>query len=200
MRSCGPPDPHQKSYFVSGKLGGRQVHCLLDTGCTTNILSKRSFDRLPSRIKETLEAKKSHGAMADETTLPFYGAIKLDLRLNGLHLEEIFVVGRVSEDVLLGMPFLAKHQCTMTFDFPTLSTAGKQVPCIDRHGWQLTSDVQAVRTVLIPPKTERIVLARITLLKHSPMGLVERMAQNTPGFKFTQTKPLRTDMVMSRGN
>ena len=81
---------------MSGKLGGRLVHCLLDTGCTTNILSKRSFDRLPPRIKETLEVKKSHGAMADGTTLPFYGAIRLDLRLRELHLEEIFLVGRVS--------------------------------------------------------------------------------------------------------
>ena len=131
------------------------MHCLLDTGCTTNVLSKRSFDRLPSCIRETLEVKKSHGAMADGTTLPFYGAIKLDLRLKGLRLEEIFVVGRVSEDVILGLPFLAKHQCTITFDFPVLSIAGKQVPCTDCHGRQLTSGVQAVRTVLIPLRQNR---------------------------------------------
>ena len=124
--------------------------------------------------------KKSYGAMANETTLPFYGAIRLDLKLRGLRLEEIFVVGRVSEDVILGMPFLAKHQCTMTFDFPILSIAGKQVPCTDRHGRQLTSGVQTVRTVLIPPKTEQMVLARITSLKHSPMGLVEGTGHKIP--------------------
>ena len=90
------------------------------------------------------------------------------------------MVGRVSEDVVLGMPFLAKHQCMMIFDFPVLSIAGKQVPCTDRHGRQLTSDIQAVRTVLIPPKMEQIVLARITSLKHSPMGLVEGMGHKIP--------------------
>ena len=47
--------------------------------------------------------------MADGTMLPFYGAIKLDLRLKGLRLEEVFAVGRVSEDVIFGIPFLAKH-------------------------------------------------------------------------------------------
>ena len=46
-------------------------------------------------------------------TKPHYGAIKLDIRLNGLRLEEIFVVGRVSEDVIMGILFLAKHQCTI---------------------------------------------------------------------------------------
>ena len=48
--------------------------------------------------------------MADRTTLPFYGAIKLDLWFKWLHLEEVFVVGRVSEDDILGLLFLGKHQ------------------------------------------------------------------------------------------
>ena len=73
--------PHQDSYFLPGKIGGRNLQCLLDSGCTTNILSKHVFDRLPTRFKEQLEAKKTHGALADGTQISFYGLIRVELRL-----------------------------------------------------------------------------------------------------------------------
>ena len=106
-----PSHPHQHSYFVPGRVGGRQVQCLIDWSCTTNILSKHCFDRLPTRLRERMEVKHTHGTMADETQLPFYGVIQLEVRTKGLCLEEVFVVGRVSEDLILGMPFLSTPMC-----------------------------------------------------------------------------------------
>ena len=65
----GMPRPHQDSYFLPGKIGGRNVQCLLDSGCTTNILSKHVFDWLPSVLKDRLEARRTHGALADGTQI-----------------------------------------------------------------------------------------------------------------------------------
>ena len=45
--------------------------------------------------------------MADGTRLTFYCVDRLTIRLRDLALEETFVVGRISEDAILGMPFLA---------------------------------------------------------------------------------------------
>ena len=44
MEEEGATRPHQDSYFLPGKIGGRNVQCLLDSGCMTNILSKHVFD------------------------------------------------------------------------------------------------------------------------------------------------------------
>ena len=63
--------PYTTSYFLPGKLEGKPVQFLVDTGCTTNLLSKHVFDRLPERIKCRLEESDSHGVMADGTQLPF---------------------------------------------------------------------------------------------------------------------------------
>ena len=38
--------PHQPSVFLPGQVGGVPVQVLVDTGCTTNLLSKRIFDLL----------------------------------------------------------------------------------------------------------------------------------------------------------
>ena len=47
--------PYTTSYFLPGKLEGRPVQFLVDTGCTTNLLSKQVFDRLPERVRNCLE-------------------------------------------------------------------------------------------------------------------------------------------------
>ena len=57
--------PIGSSYFLPGKAEGKAVLFLIDTGCNTNLLSKHLFDKLPDKIKKTLEPCSSHGEMAD---------------------------------------------------------------------------------------------------------------------------------------
>ena len=68
--------PYTTSYFLPGKLERRAVRFLIDTGCTTNLLSKHVLDQLPERIKSGVEESDSHGIMADGTQLPFYGVLR----------------------------------------------------------------------------------------------------------------------------
>ena len=51
--------PFGPSYFIPGKVKGKPVLCLLDTGFTTNLIGKHVFDCLPD------------GMMADGTRLLF---------------------------------------------------------------------------------------------------------------------------------
>ena len=71
--------------------------------------------------------------------------MELSVWLKGLCLEEVFVVSWVSEDVILGMPYPSKHQCTMTFGIPNITIAGKHIRCTDRHGGQSLNDLKTVR-------------------------------------------------------
>ena len=85
MKEEGTPRPHQDSYFLPGKIRGRNVQCLLDSGCTTNILSKHVFDRLPSALTDRLEARRTHAALADGTQISFYVLVSLELKLKRSH-------------------------------------------------------------------------------------------------------------------
>ena len=38
------------SYFIPGRVEGKPVLCLLDTGSTTNLVGKHVFDRLPEKL------------------------------------------------------------------------------------------------------------------------------------------------------
>ena len=57
--------PHQASYFIPGRVEGRPVQFLLDTGCTTNLLGKHVFDRLPERVKTEKKEYARHGLLVD---------------------------------------------------------------------------------------------------------------------------------------
>ena len=170
--------PYGTSYFLSGKIEGRPLRLLLDTGCTTNLLGKHVYDRLPERIKQQLVECDTHGAMADGTQLTFYGVIQLSIRLKELVVEEKLVVSRISEDVILGMPFLAAHQCTIDFGRPTVVVDGRPIECTDRHGRKLTCTVQIVRETTIPPKAEMTLQCRVAARECSPVGLIEGKTDN----------------------
>ena len=43
------------SYFLPGKLEGKVAQFPLDTGCNTNLISRKLFGRLPNSIKASLE-------------------------------------------------------------------------------------------------------------------------------------------------
>ena len=108
--------PYATSYFFPEKLEEKPVQFLVNTVCTTNLLVKHVFDRLPERVKNGLEESDSNGIMADGTQLQFYDVLRLPLQMRDVKAEEIFVVSRINEDAILGMPFLVAHNCSMEFN------------------------------------------------------------------------------------
>ena len=84
--------PFKSSYFLPGKIEGRPVQFLLDTGCNTNLLSKHVFDKLPAKVQQRLESYSTHGLMADGNKLPFYGILQVSKRLRDVKFEEVLVV------------------------------------------------------------------------------------------------------------
>ena len=90
---CNPWRPYNTCYFLPGRVQGLPVQFLIDTGCTTNLLGKHVFDRLPRAVRATLQKDAGpHGTMADGTILELYGVIELPCRLRDRAITETFVV------------------------------------------------------------------------------------------------------------
>jgi len=70
--------PHGSSFFLPEHIAGKTAHFLLDSGCTTNILSRQFFDTLGVPIKRRLAPYEGgHGTLADGSGIPFCGIIEL---------------------------------------------------------------------------------------------------------------------------
>ena len=165
--------PHQGSYFVPGEVAGHPVRFLLDTGCTTNLLSKHIFDRLPREIRAKKEDYAKHGLLADGTRLPFFGILQLDIRLSEMKTRETFIVSQIDEDAILGMPFLVEHHCAMEFRKPVLQLDGQEVRCTDRQEKMLDSHVQAAREAELPAASQGSDLREMTSREFCSTGVAE---------------------------
>ena len=118
--------------------------------------------------------------LADGTRLPFYGIIKLQIRLRQVKTEEVFIISQINEDAILGMPFLVERKCAMDFQRPVLMLNGQEVKCTDRQGRLLANRIQAVRGEVIPPESEKTILCKVTSRNYCPVGLVEALPEGVP--------------------
>ena len=94
--------------------------------------------------------------------------------------QEVFIISRINEDAILGMPFLVERQCKMDFRRPVLQLDGQEVKCTDRQGRLLSNQIQAVRREVLPPESEKTILCKVTSRNYCPMGLVEALPEGVP--------------------
>ena len=147
--------------------------CLIDTGCTANVMSKAAFDRLAKRFQDALVAYDSHGILADGSALPIYGKVRLQGSIGGIEFNAEFLVGKIRDDVILGIPFLEDNGCRLTFGQGSIELKGKVVPCTDRSGKFLSAKVHVVAGVSLPPDSEQLVMCRINIAPASAVGIVD---------------------------
>ena len=162
--------PHRSSNFLPGKAVGQAMVYLVDTGCNTNLVSKRVFDHLPKHIQEQRMECDTHGQMTGGTRLPFYRVVQIPIRVRDVKLEEIFVVSQINEDVILGMPFLARHDCKMDFARPVVTIGECELVCTDRFGRLMASRVQTIRRTTILPRTKIALSCLLTSHNHASEG------------------------------
>jgi len=166
--------PHGDSYFLPGKVAGSLVTFLLDSGCTTNLLSQRVFDTLPLKEKRELAPYTGEpGTLADGSRIPFYGIIELTGRVRDQAIQETFVISQLEEDAILGMPFLKRHGCRIDFHKSAMLMAGKELTCVDKSGRPLAGGVQVVRNCTIPGRSRATIHCRVNDSQISGLGAVK---------------------------
>ena len=68
--------------------------------------------------------------------------------------EATFVVFEISQDAIIGMPFLILRECSVTFDQSKLTIAGKQLTRTDRYGDPHNSTIQVTEATILPALSE----------------------------------------------
>jgi len=166
--------PHGNSYFLPGKVAGRDVTFLLETGCATNLLSRRVFNTLPLKERKELAPYTGEpGTLADGSSIPFDGVIELTERIRDQAIQETFVISPLEKDAILGMPFLKRHGCRIDFSRSAVLMSGRELTCVDKSGRPLAGSVQAVHQCTIPGRSRATIHCRVNDSRLSGLGVVE---------------------------
>jgi len=166
--------PHGSSFFLPGHIAGKPAHFLLDSGCTTNILSRQFFDTISVVIKKRLAPYEGgHGILAEGSCIPFCGIIELAGRVRDQNIQETFIIGQLNEDAILGMPFLQRHGCHIDFSKSVMLMGDKELTCVDKLGRSLAGGIQVVRHCTIPAHSRATVHCKVDGGYLSGLGVVE---------------------------
>jgi len=166
--------PYGSSFFLPGHIAGKPAHFLLDSGCTTNILSRQFFHTLGVAIKRRLAPYEGGpGTLAGGSCIPFCGIIELAGRVHDQNIQETFIVGQLNEDAILGMPFLQRHGCHIDFIKSVMVMGHKELTCVDKLGRSLAKGIQVVQSCTIPGHSRATVHCKVDSGYSSGLGVVE---------------------------
>jgi len=166
--------PHGNSYFLQGKIAGKAATFLLDSGCTTSLISRQLFDTLSAKVSSELEPYDGeYGTLADGSCIPFYGIIELTGRVRNQAIQETFIVSQLKENAILEMPFLKRHRCCIDFNKSAMLMGDRELACVDRFGGPLVGGVQVVRSCTIPGRSRPTIHSRGNSSQISGLGVVE---------------------------
>jgi len=166
--------PRGDSYFLSGKVAGRPVTFLLDSGCTKNLLNRRVFDALPPKERRRIEPYTGeHGTLADGSCIPFYSIVELTGRVRDQAIQETFIISQLEENAILGMPFLKRHGCHIDFSKSVMLMASRGLTCVDKSGRPLVEGEQVVWDCMILGRSRATIHCRVNSSQISGLEVVE---------------------------
>jgi len=166
--------PHGNSYFLPGKIAGKPATFLLDSGCTTNLISRQLFDTLSTKVRNELEPYDGeYGTLADWLCIPFYGIIELTGCARDQAIQETFIAGQLKEDAILRMPFLKRHGCRIDFSKSAMLMGDRELTSVDKFGRPLAGGVQVVWNCTIPSRSRATIHCRVNNSQISGLGVVE---------------------------
>jgi len=154
---------------------GKAATSLLDTGCTTNLLSRRLFDTLGARERASLEPYDgAHGTLADRSGIPFYSIITLPGRVRDQVIHETFIVSHLKEDAIAFWDCHFWRNTSHTdFQKSAVVMAGKELACVDKLGGPLVGGVQVVQDCTISGRSQATLRCRVNCKEITDLGVVE---------------------------
>ena len=109
--------------YVPFEINGKLINCLLDSGCTTNLVSMKTIGTLGMQNK--VEALNTGNPMTLGDALPsvqtdIIGKIQMNLGFHELHdPTRFYLVKELSKSIILGSPFVRKHRYEINFPYRT---------------------------------------------------------------------------------
>ena len=163
MAKTGATPGCEDGLFIEGRVGDVPVNFLVDTGANITIVKPSVFQRIANEARPPLQDPQTNMILADGSSLPFVGRAKVELQAGSLAVTHDIWVADIDLDAILGIDFLRKHRCELKLSdgqyhlsFPTGAC-----PCQTRDSNPVCRRVAVSQTVVVPPRSEALVPAKV---------------------------------------
>jgi len=112
--------------YVAGKLAGRAIDCLVDTGATLTLISPKVWDNVKDGTV-TLSRFDKELVSASGDPINIQGKTPVQLEINGMQFQVTVVVADIDNDMILGLDFLQAEGGMLDLVKSTLSLRGQSI-------------------------------------------------------------------------
>ena len=136
------------------------VHWLIDTGCTTTILSVNKYLAIPEDQRPELYEVDTVLVTADDTPLKILGRTIFNIKFGKQWVRHSVIVANVTNEGLIGMDFLLEHKVSLDFANKTVHFHGEDFQAQCNSTRERACRVAISEGVMIPAGTRMIVEAK----------------------------------------
>jgi len=176
----------QANVYLKTSLLGKEVPCLVDTGCELTLVSKDLISRFTY-----IEVRPSirHVWAANNTPVRIEGEVRLPFELDEKCLWTIALVSEDVEEVLLGIDWLEANGCVWDFKTGKLCSNGQPATTLSRCDYIKCRRVLVQECQEIPPRSQQDVTARVTLrsVRDQVKDIIVESQQLRPGLYVGRT-------------
>ena len=165
--------------YVPGRVGGHPVDMLVDTGSAVTLVHCRVLEK--AKIDFKLGMVSEPVVSANGQPLDIKGKCELEIFLGGVSVvHPVLVAADVTQDCLLGIDFLGKHNSTIDLKEKAIKIGKEVVSLKGKNKSPKVFRVSLAETVVVPGRHEMELPAKCegAVCDDSVLGIVEP----SPGF------------------
>ena len=168
--------------FLIGKAENTHCEWLMDTGCTTTLLSTRLYQKMAEDEKPDLQTYSGKLLSADGSEIKSVGVTQMNIRLGKQQFRQRTIVCDITNDGLIGLDFLKNHDVQVNFSKNQVMCKGEILPSKYNAGTPKACRVYLAESTVLPPASRTIVQGKSTHPLATGDWITEPL-NNTPGKK-----------------
>ncbi len=163
---------------LAGQLCQMGVNCLIDTGATDSIVSASTYERIPAEQRPPLTGETGVYTGVDGQRLRVWGKMEAPLVFEHVRVWQGLVVAEIDGEVILGMDFLQRQQCSLDIVKGVVRVGKEELRCWDQNADNARFRVVTETEVELKPHETRTVIARVQRTgEMTPWAVIEPRVQ-----------------------
>ena len=167
--------------FVTGQINDHNVQMLVDTGAFCNCLSYTFYRKCLSRTTSlSAKAEDLEFTSTNRSTLDVLGSVRVPVKMGRRStLTQFYVIEKLSQDVILGVPFLQSTGAVVDFNHKRVSLYNRDVNVPLVTSIDHAKAVRVIKRIRVPANHEVILPVRLPQLPNT-LAITENLP-NTVG-------------------
>ena len=114
--------------MLRAKFGNIQSECLLDSGASLNVVSSNFLSKIPQQFVEKLPHRNTIILGVGNYQTKVDCRVRLTFKINNTKFTDDFYCFNNTFNVILGWPFLKRHNSNVNFDTSEVTLDGSKLP------------------------------------------------------------------------